>query len=103
MSRELTGCSAFRPGPSIQTRPAERPSISGVRRVKPCFESTTSAWRIRRKNERIGRTTVIRWELELKNDRAQVCGQVLFYLEGSRLIRIHGRVLRGYVDFLATT
>lgn len=45
----------------------------------------------------------IRWELELKKDRAQVCGQVLSYLEETDWLEFIVGVLRGYVDFRATT
>ena len=45
----------------------------------------------------------IRWELELKKDRAQVCGQVLSYLEEIDWLEFMVGVLRGYVDFRATT
>jgi DNA relaxase NicK len=45
----------------------------------------------------------IRWELELKKDRAQVCGQVLSYLEELDWLEFIVGVLRGYVDFRATT
>ena len=45
----------------------------------------------------------IRWELELKKDRAQVCGQVLSYLEETDWLEFMVGVLRGYVDFRDTT
>ena len=45
----------------------------------------------------------IRWELELKKDRAKVCGQVLSYLEEIDWLEFMVGVLRGYVDFRATT
>ena len=45
----------------------------------------------------------IRWELELKKDRAQVCGQVLSYLEETDWLEYIVGVLRGYVDFRATS
>lgn len=45
----------------------------------------------------------IRWELELKKERAQVCGQVLSYLEETDWLEFMVGVLRGYVDFRATT
>ena len=45
----------------------------------------------------------IRWELELKKDRAQVCGQVLSYLEETDWLEFIVGVLRSYVDFRATT
>ena len=45
----------------------------------------------------------IRWELELKKDRAQVCGQVLSYLEEADWLEFMVGVLRGYVDFRATS
>ena len=45
----------------------------------------------------------IRWELELKKDRAQACGQVLSYLEETDWLEYIVGVLRGYVDFRATT
>ena len=45
----------------------------------------------------------IRWELELKKDRAQVCGQVLSYLEETDWLEFMVGVLRGYVDFRATS
>ena len=45
----------------------------------------------------------IRWELELKKDRAQVCGQVLSYLEDPDWLEFIVGVLRGYVDFRATS
>jgi phage replication initiation protein len=45
----------------------------------------------------------IRWELELKQDRAQVYGQVLSYLEEADWLEFMVGVLRGYVDFRATT
>ena len=45
----------------------------------------------------------IRWELELKKDRAQVCGQVLSYLEETDWLEFIVGVLRRYVDFRATT
>ncbi|BFU95136.1 MAG: conserved protein of unknown function [Nitrospira sp.] len=45
----------------------------------------------------------IRWELELKKDRAQVCGQVLSYLEEPDWLEFMVGVLRGYVDFRATS
>ena len=45
----------------------------------------------------------IRWELELKKDRAQVCGRVLSYLEETDWLEFMVGVLRGYVDFRGTT
>jgi DNA relaxase NicK len=45
----------------------------------------------------------IRWELELKQERAQVCGQVLSYLEEADWLEFIIGVLRGYVDFRDTT
>jgi DNA relaxase NicK len=45
----------------------------------------------------------IRWELELKKDRAQVCGQVLSYLEETDWLEFIVGLLRGYVDFRDTT
>jgi phage replication initiation protein len=45
----------------------------------------------------------IRWELELKKDRAQVCGQVLSYLDEADWLEFIVGVLRGYVDFRATS
>ena len=45
----------------------------------------------------------IRWELELKQERAQVCGQVLSYLEEADWLEFMVGVLRGYVDFRDTT
>ena len=45
----------------------------------------------------------IRWELELKKDRAQACGQVLSYLEETDWLEYIVGVLRGYVDFRATS
>jgi DNA relaxase NicK len=45
----------------------------------------------------------IRWELELKKDRAQVCGQVLSYLEETDWLEFMVGVLRSYVDFRDTT
>ena len=45
----------------------------------------------------------IRWELELKQERAQVCGQVLSYLEEADWLEFIVGVLRGYVDFRDTT
>ena len=45
----------------------------------------------------------IRWELELKKDRAQVCGQVLSYLEEPDWLEFLVGILRGYVDFRQTS
>lgn len=45
----------------------------------------------------------IRWELQLKKDRAQVCGQILSYLEEADWLECVIGVLRAYVDFRATT
>lgn len=45
----------------------------------------------------------IRWELELKKDRAQACGQVLSYLEETDWLEFLVGVLRGYADFRDTT
>ena len=44
----------------------------------------------------------IRWELELKKDRAQVCGQVLSFLEEADWLEFMVGVLRSYVDFRDT-
>lgn len=44
----------------------------------------------------------IRWELELKKDRAQVCGQLLSYLEEADWLEFMVGVLRAYVDFRDT-
>jgi DNA relaxase NicK len=44
----------------------------------------------------------IRWELQLKQDRAQVCGQVLAYLEETDWLEFVIGVLRSYVDFRHT-
>ena len=41
--------------------------------------------------------------MELKKDRAQVCGQVLSYLEETDWLEFIVGVLRGYVDFRATS
>ena len=45
----------------------------------------------------------IRWELELKKDRAQVCGQVLSFLEEADWLEFIVGVLRSYVDFRDTS
>lgn len=45
----------------------------------------------------------VRWELQLKQDRAQVCGQVLSYIEESDWLEFIIGVLRSYVDFRDTT
>ena len=45
----------------------------------------------------------IRWELELKKDRAQACGQVLSYLEETDWLEYMVGLLRGYVDFRDTS
>ncbi|MDP2384122.1 MAG: replication initiation factor domain-containing protein [Nitrospirota bacterium] len=45
----------------------------------------------------------IRWELELKKERAQACGRVLSYLEEADWLEFMVGVLRGYVDFRATS
>ena len=44
----------------------------------------------------------IRWELEIKKDRAQACGQVLSYLADTNWLKYMVGVLRGYVDFRDT-
>ncbi len=44
----------------------------------------------------------IRWELELKKDRAQVCGQALSFLEEADWLEFMVGVLRSYVDFRDT-
>lgn len=44
----------------------------------------------------------IRWELQLKQERAQVCGQVLAYLEETDWMEFVIGVLRSYVDFRHT-
>lgn len=44
----------------------------------------------------------IRWELELKKDRAQVCGQTLGYLDPSSWLEFLIGILRSYVDFRDT-
>ena len=41
----------------------------------------------------------VRWELQLKQDRAQVCGQVLSYIEEQDWLEFIIGVLRSYVDF----
>ena len=45
----------------------------------------------------------VRWELQLKQDRAQVCGQVLSHIEESDWLEFVIGVLRSYVDFRDTT
>lgn len=45
----------------------------------------------------------IRWELQLKQDRAQVCGQVLSHIEETDWLEFIIGVLRSYVDFRDTT
>ena len=45
----------------------------------------------------------IRWELQLKQDRAQVCGQVLSYIEETDWLEFIIGVLRSYVDFRDTS
>ncbi|HKU51481.1 MAG TPA: replication initiation factor domain-containing protein, partial [Nitrospira sp.] len=45
----------------------------------------------------------IRWELQLKQERAQVCGQVLAYLEETDWLEFIIGVLRSYVDFRHTS
>ena len=44
----------------------------------------------------------IRWELQLKQERAQVCSQVLAYLEETDWLEFIIGVLRSYVDFRHT-
>jgi DNA relaxase NicK len=44
----------------------------------------------------------IRWELELKQDRAQLCGQMLSYLEDTLWLEFIVGVLRSHVDFRDT-
>jgi phage replication initiation protein len=45
----------------------------------------------------------VRWELQLKQDRAQVCGQVLAHIEESDWLEFIIGVLRSYVDFRDTS
>ena len=45
----------------------------------------------------------IRWEIQLKQDRAQVCGQVLSYIEETEWLEFTIGVLRSYVDFRDTS
>jgi len=45
----------------------------------------------------------IRWELELKKDRAQACGQVLSNLGEADWLEFMVGVLRSYIDFRVTT
>ena len=45
----------------------------------------------------------IRWELQLKQERAEVCGQVLAYLEETDWLEFIIGVLRSYVDFRHTS
>jgi DNA relaxase NicK len=45
----------------------------------------------------------IRWELQLKQDRAQVCGQVLSHIEETDWLEFTIGVLRSYVDFRDTS
>ena len=44
----------------------------------------------------------IRWELEMKKDRAQACGQVLSFLEEANWLEHMVGILRSYVDFRDT-
>jgi phage replication initiation protein len=44
----------------------------------------------------------IRWELELKQDRAQLCGQMLSYLDDTLWLEFIVGVLRSHVDFRDT-
>ena len=44
----------------------------------------------------------IRWELELKQDRAQLCGQMLSYLDETLWLEFIVGVLRSHVDFRDT-
>ena len=44
----------------------------------------------------------IRWELELKQDRAQLCGQMLSYLDDALWLEFIVGVLRSHVDFRDT-
>jgi len=41
----------------------------------------------------------IRWELQLKQERAHICGQVLSHLEETEWLEFTIGVLRSYVDF----
>jgi DNA relaxase NicK len=45
----------------------------------------------------------IRWELQLKQERAQVCGQVLSHIEEADWLEFMIGVLRSYVDFRGTS
>jgi DNA relaxase NicK len=45
----------------------------------------------------------IRWELELKKDRAQVCGKILSFVDEADWLEYVVGVLRSYVDFRGTT
>jgi phage replication initiation protein len=45
----------------------------------------------------------IRWELELKKDRAQACGQVLSFLEETDWLEYMVGVVRSYIDFRDTS
>jgi phage replication initiation protein len=45
----------------------------------------------------------IRWELQLKQERAQVCGQVLSYIEDTDWLEFMIGILRSYVDFRETS
>jgi phage replication initiation protein len=44
----------------------------------------------------------IRWELELKQDRAQLCGQMLSYLDDTHWLEFIVGVLRSHIDFRNT-
>jgi hypothetical protein len=102
VSPELSGCSVYHPGPSIKAHLVTRLSIPVVPHSQTLLRIYDKRLERQAKEHEDWQDYGIRWELELKKNRAQTCGQVLSFLEEADWLEYIVGVLRSYVDFRDT-
>ena len=80
-----------------------RPCISAVRKVRPSFRIYDKRLEMQSKERENWQDYGVRWELELKKDRAEHCARALASLDESDWKEFVVGLLRSYVDFRQIT
>src|ERR1022692_1392392 len=81
VSPARTGCSVLRPGPIHKGTPSGETIYLGSPHSQTLLRIYDKRLERQAKEQKDWQDYGIRWELELKKDRAQVCGQALSFLE----------------------
>ena len=104
MLRGRTGCRRISlQFASIKTRPSERPSTLGSPQSQTLLRVYDKHLELLSKNHPDSDAYGIRWELEFKQDRANLCAKLLMNLQELDWKESVVGLLRSYVDFRDTT